>query len=398
MTPTIMTVYGTRPEAIKLAPVITALHADPRFETVTVVTGQHRDMLDAINAAFEITPAHDLDVFEPGAALTTLAAKTLTGLGPVLRRVRPDAVVVQGDTTSALAAGLAAFYERIPVVHVEAGLRTTSIAAPYPEEGNRRLLSAITALHLAPTPAAADNLRRGGVAASDIVVTGNTVIDALQLTLARRPAPVDPAVADVLADPRRVVLVTAHRRESWGAPLAAVAEAIRRLADTHTDTVFVLPVHANPAVADVFRLALADTANVRLTDPLTYTDLCLVLQRSTLVITDSGGLQEEAPALGIPVIVLRDETERPEAVDAGTALLVGTDTERIVAAANQLLSDADAYAAMAQAINPFGDGRAAERTVAALAAMFDLGERIADFSPGGHVPTGSALSRKERDD
>lgn len=382
-----MTVYGTRPEAIKLAPLIASLDAHPHLSSVPVITGQHLEMLSQVNTVFGIEPRHDIAVFEPGMPLTRLAGKTTEAVGALLRSERPDAVLVQGDTTSALAAGLAAFCEQIPVIHLEAGLRTASIATPFPEEGNRRMLSQITTLHLAPTPAAHENLVRSGVDQGDIVVTGNTVIDALHSTVARGADYTDPALSGLDVDPRRVVLVTSHRRESWGEPMRRVAGALAELARRRDDVLFVLPLHANPAVATVFTEALSGRPNVLLTPSLAYPDLCRVLNRCTLVITDSGGLQEEAPALGKPVLVLRDDTERPEAVAAGTALLVGTDPTVIIGETERLLDDTDAYVRMARAQNPFGDGHAAARCTAAIASLFDLAERLPDFDPtAGHRP------------
>lgn len=382
--PSIMTVYGTRPEAIKMAPFIAALDTSDDFDVIPAVTGQHREMLDQVNRVFGITPHVDLDIFEHGMSLSTVTEKTLARLTPAIRELRPDALAVQGDTTSALAAALAGFYEQIPVVHLEAGLRTDSIASPFPEEGNRRLVTQITALHLAPTAASRENLLRSGADERSIAVTGNTVIDALLTTAARDDLPIeDAAFARAHADPRRMVLVTSHRRESWGDPMRRTAEALRRLATRHADTLFVFPLHANPAVREIFRPVLEGFDNVVLTEPLSYTDLCQALSRCHLVITDSGGIQEEAPALGKPVVVLRDDTERPEAIDAGTAVLVGTDTDLIERTTDRLLTDADAYAAMALARNPFGDGRAAERSVAALRSHFGIGSRLPDFTYEG---------------
>ncbi|WP_029288107.1 non-hydrolyzing UDP-N-acetylglucosamine 2-epimerase [Cellulomonas sp. HZM] len=375
-----MPVYGTRPEAIKMAPIVAALESDPRLDCTVVVTGQHRAMLDQVNEVFGITPAHDLDIFAHGQGLEAVTSRTLERLTPVLRDERPDVVVVQGDTTSAFAAGLAAFYLKIPVVHVEAGLRTATIWSPFPEEGNRRLLSHITSLHLAPTAGSRDNLLREGVDPTTVVVTGNSVIDALLSTAKVERPVVDPILAAADLDGRRVVLVTSHRRESWGEPMRSTARALARLATTEPEVVFVLPLHANPLVREIFVPALSELPNVLLTEPLGYTDFAQLTARSTLVVTDSGGVQEEAPSLGKPVLVLREDTERPEAITAGTATLIGTDEERVVNEVGKLLHDASHYAAMANAVNPYGDGRAAERSVAAIAAMLGVGERLADFA------------------
>lgn len=377
----IMLVYGTRPEAIKMAPLVSALEHHGGLQVISVVTGQHREMLDEVNRVFDIRPAVDLDVFNHGAGLHEVSGQVLTRLAPVLRSYRPDAVVVQGDTNSAFAAALAAFYEKIPVVHLEAGLRTGSLDSPFPEEGNRRLITQLASLHLAPTPMSKQNLILEGVPESSIAVVGNTVVDAL-LTTVQRNYPAESALVSAqFASGRRSVLVTSHRRESWGRPMERVAEGIRRIAQIHTDTDFIFPLHANPSVQEIFTPALQDLSNVILTAPLSYTDLCLVLARAHLVITDSGGLQEEAPALGVPVIVLRDDTERPEALAAGTAVLVGTDPSSIFATADRLLTDAPEYERMASALNPFGDGHAAVRATAAISTFLGSGTRLPDFDP-----------------
>lgn len=374
-----MPIFGTRPEAIKMAPLVLALHEAPEFECIPVVTGQHREMLDQVNTAFGVEPVVDLDIFEHGMGLSRVIEKVLSRLTPVLEEFRPDAVVVQGDTTSALAAGLAAFNLQIPVVHLEAGLRTESIASPFPEEGNRRLLSQITSLHLAPTAASRQNLLNSGVAESDVAVTGNTVIDALQTAVARGLQAVDPALIGLENMDGPIVLVTSHRRESWGAPMERTASALAILAANRPEVTFVFPLHANPRVRAVFEPVLSKFENVRLTESLTYTDLALMLSLATLVVTDSGGIQEEAPALGKPVLVLREDTERPEAIDAGVAKLVGTNTQLIVEQVSLLLDDRTAYDAMARSLNPFGDGEATSRSVAALAELFGIGDRLPDF-------------------
>lgn len=374
-----MPIFGTRPEAIKMAPLILALQGAEEFECLPVVTGQHRAMLDQVNEAFGVVPVVDLDIFEHGMTPSGVIEKVLNRLTPVLEEHKPDAVVVQGDTTSALAAGLAAFNSQIPVVHLEAGLRTESISSPFPEEGNRRLLSQVSALHLAPTAASRQNLLNAGIPEADIAVTGNTVIDALQTAVARGLKAVDPALVGLEDVSGPIVLVTSHRRESWGAPMERTARALVHLARTRPEVTFVFPLHANPRVRETFEPALRGFDNVRLTESLTYTDLALMLSLATLVVTDSGGIQEEAPALGKPVLVIREDTERPEAIDAGVAKLLGTDTQRIIDDVNLLLDDSDEYDAMAHALNPFGDGKAASRAVAALAAHFGVGERLPDF-------------------
>lgn len=381
--PRVMLVYGTRPEAIKMAPLVQALRRDERFEPIVVVTGQHREMLDQVNEFFGITPDRDLDIHESGQTLTQVTVRTLTGVDQAIADLRPDLLLAQGDTTSAFAAGLAGFYHQVPVVHVEAGLRTGTIASPYPEEANRRLLTQVTALHLCPTTGAADNLLRENTDPSTVVVTGNTVIDAL-LDAVRRPVPLtDPALSAALSqDPdRRVLLVTAHRRESWGEPMAAIGRAVARVATRYPDVLVVLPAHRNPTVRAAILPHIEHLANVVVTEPLEYGQFCTLMNRSYLILTDSGGVQEEAPALSKPVLVMRENTERPEAVDYGVAALVGTDEQTVVAAVTRLLDDPQAYARMAGAANPYGDGNACERSLAALAALTGIGQRMADFDP-----------------
>ena len=378
--PTVMLVYGTRPEAIKMAPIVAAIKAAPDLTASVVVTGQHREMLDQVNGLFGIEPDHDLDLLAQGQTLSQVTTRVLDRLAPVLEQVKPDAVVVQGDTTSAFAAGLAAFYQKIPVFHVEAGLRTDNPLNPFPEEMNRRLTTRMSVLHLAPTSTSRDNLLAEGVAPETVVVTGNTVIDALLSTVRGRDGFETPSLKILDDTDGRVVLVTAHRRESWGEPLQAVGRALNRLATSFPDVTFVLPLHANPIVREALIPSVGGLDNVIVTDPLEYGDFSRLIERSTVVLTDSGGVQEEAPSLGKPVLVMRENTERPEAVDAGTVRLIGTDEEVVVEAMTTLLTDDAAFAEMANAVNPYGDGRAAERTVAAIRQYFGLGERIADFA------------------
>ncbi|WP_282958953.1 non-hydrolyzing UDP-N-acetylglucosamine 2-epimerase [Phycicoccus avicenniae] len=374
-----MTIYGTRPEAIKVAPVIRGLEAHPDLESVTVVTGQHREMLDQVNEIFGITPDHDLDVFAHGQTLNGLMAKVFDRLDPVLVAERPDAVVVQGDTSTVAAASIAAFYRQIPVVHVEAGLRSGDIHSPFPEEANRKLTSQTTALHLAPTPTSRANLEREAVDPAGIAVTGNTVIDALLHTVGQDVPLTDPRLQAVEDADRPVLLVTTHRRENWGGAMEGVGRALARVAKTYPEHVLVLPAHRNPIVREAVLPALEGLENVVVTEPLAYGEFTRVMARASIVLTDSGGVQEEAPSLGKPVLVMRENTERPEAVDAGTVRLIGTGEDRIVEEMSRLLDDPAAYAAMANAVNPYGDGRAAERSVAAIAEMFGLGERLPDF-------------------
>lgn len=380
MRPRIMTVYGTRPEAIKCAPLVTAVEASDDLDGVVVVTGQHREMLDQVNVLFGITPDHDLDVMSHGQTLSGIFARVLDGLDPVLAAERPDAVVVQGDTTTSTAAALAAFHRGIPVVHLEAGLRSGDLASPFPEEGNRRLTSQIADLHLAPTATSRDNLLREGIAAADVVVTGNTVIDALHQTVRQHVPFTDPALEDLAASGQRVVLVTTHRRENWGDAMVGVGRALATLARRFPDVAVVLPVHRNPVVRGAVLPAVADVPNVLVTEPLPYGEFARLMATATLLLTDSGGVQEEAPSLGKPVLVMRDTTERPEAVGAGTVRLIGTDEATVVREVATLLTDDAAYRRMAHAVNPYGDGRAADRSVAAVAHLLGLGERAEEFA------------------
>jgi UDP-N-acetylglucosamine 2-epimerase (non-hydrolysing) len=379
----VMVVFGTRPEAIKVAPLIQALAAGPWSRPVVAVTAQHRRILDQVLQLFDICPEYDLDIMRSGQTLTDVTVGALGGLGLVLADAAPDLVVVQGDTTTTFAAALAGFYRQVPVVHLEAGLRTGNVLSPYPEEMNRRLTTQLTSLHLAPTPTARANLLAEGVAPGSVVVTGNTVIDALHMTVGRRVPYRDQQLAGLDSDPRPVLVVTAHRRESWGEPMAAIGAALASLARYHQDLLIVLPVHPNPRVRHVLLPAVAGLANVLVVEPLAYGEFARLLDRATIVLTDSGGVQEEAPSLGKPVLVMRDTTERPEAVAAGTARLVGTDHDRIVANVDSLLQDADAYAAMANSVNPYGDGRAAERSCQAMARLLGLDATVCEFTPDG---------------
>ncbi len=389
----IMVVYGTRPEAVKVAPLIRGLAESSLFTPLVAVTAQHRSMLDQVNDVFGIKPDVDLDIHQPGQTLTDITTRALRGVQQVLAEHGPDAVVVQGDTTTVFAAALAAFYEQVPVVHLEAGLRTGDPYSPYPEEINRRLATRLAALHLAPTGTSRANLVAENVPAESIVVTGNTVIDALLWTVGRQLEYGDPALADLDQTSAPVLLVTAHRRESWGAPMQAIGRALARVAVAHPDLRVVFPIHRNPLVRDAIMPAIGHLANVTVTEPLPYGGFARLMKRAAVILTDSGGVQEEGPSLGKPVLVMRDTTERPEAVQAGTVKLVGTDEDLIVAAVCRLLTSASAYASMANAVNPYGDGKAAGRSVAALAHYFGLSPAPEEFGcplPAQPAPAPSA--------
>lgn len=355
-------ILGTRPEAIKLAPVIQVFQRAPQFDTQVVLTGQHREMVAQVMQLFNLKADADLEIMQMQQSLSDITCRSLRGLETLFEQQQPDLVLVQGDTTTAFAATLAAFYQKIPVGHVEAGLRTDNIFDPYPEEANRRLISQLAQLHFAPTPQAVENLQRSGVL-GEIHQTGNTVIDALLSVAEQQPA----CQIDGLEwDKYRVLLTTVHRRENWGEPLQGIAQSFLQILEKFEDTALLLPLHRNPIVREPLQKILGKHPRVFLTDPLDYGELVGAIQRSHLLLTDSGGLQEEAPSLGKPVLVLRKTTERPEAVTAGTARLVGTQTEEIVMAAAELLSNPAAYEKMATAINPFGDGHAAERILQAV--------------------------------
>lgn len=366
----ILTIFGTRPEAIKMAPVVKALAESPDFESVVCVTGQHREMLDQVLKLFEIDAQHDLNVMRPGQALFAVTSRILEGVGEVLRSVRPDRVLVHGDTTTTLAASLAAFYEKIPVGHVEAGLRTGNIYSPWPEEVNRKATTAIADLHFAPTQAARENLLAEAVPSSRVFVTGNTVIDALQWVSRRldEDGPLRATVEAALPPPdpaRKLILVTGHRRESFGKKFEDMCAALAILGE-RPDVDIIYPVHLNPNVQEPVNRMLSGRSNIRLVAPLDYLPFVALMKRSHLILTDSGGIQEEGPSLGKPVLVMRDTTERPEAVAAGTVRLTGTDTSKIVEQATELLDDQNAYDKMSRAHGPYGDGRAAEQILEVL--------------------------------
>ncbi len=377
----VLVVFGTRPEAVKMAPLIKQLDAHGEiFQTRVCVTAQHRMMLDQILDAFEIRPHYDLDVMSPGQGLYDITAHVLAGIRPVLTEFEPDLVLIQGDTTTTFATALAAYYEHIDVAHVEAGLRTGDIYSPYPEEMNRQLTTRLSKYHFAPTPLNRDNLLKENVDSEHIAVTGNTVIDALLMVAARlegdrqkrervieniHQAGLAPGI---LESGSRTVLVTGHRRESFGAGFVNICEAIRDVANRHEDVHIIYPVHLNPNVREPVGKILSEIGNVHLIEPVSYEEFVHLMSTAYLLLTDSGGIQEEAPALAKPVLVMRDNTERPEAVEAGTARLVGTDRAGIVARVEELLTDADVYARMATATNPYGDGTAAQKIVQFLSA------------------------------
>lgn len=367
----VLTVIGTRPEVIKMAPVIQQLERQPaHFTVIKVLTGQHREMSLPYLSLFKIRADHDLAIMRRGQSLNGIVERVLRALPAVLEKARPDIVLVQGDTTSAFAAALASYHQKIAVGHVEAGLRTNNRFNPYPEEMNRRLIGALASIHFAPTSVARDNLLNEGVPKEDIFVTGNTVIDALQSVTRRSFEFSDPVLSKIPYSKSRVICVTTHRRESFGAPMRNTLQALRQIATRYSNVEIVFPVHYNPNVREqVFRL-LGDCERIHLVEPLTYEAFLHLMNRSYFVLTDSGGIQEEAPALGKPVLVLRDTTERPEGVKAGTARLIGTDRERIVSAVAELLENERAYRRMAHAVNPYGDGRASVRIAKILKARY----------------------------
>jgi UDP-N-acetylglucosamine 2-epimerase (non-hydrolysing) len=365
----VLSVFGTRPEAIKMAPVVRALQGADHFESIVCVSAQHRAMLDQVLNVFGLKADHDLDLMTSGQSPADVTARVLQRLPPLLQQIRPDVLLVQGDTMTSFAAAFAAYLERIPSGHVEAGLRTGDRYQPFPEEMNRVLTTRLASLHFAPTSKARDALLAEGVPPADVHLTGNTVIDALLQTVRPNYAFRTPALS-ALDPKRRLILVTTHRRESFGAPLRSTCAAIRDLATSFPDLQFVLPVHPNPQVKQTVERLLCDIPGMYLIDPVDYLEFVHLMHRSYLILTDSGGVQEEAPSLGKPVLVLREVTERPEGVDAGTAVVVGTDRERIVATATELLTSRTAYERMANAVNPYGDGQASGRIVAALRERF----------------------------
>jgi UDP-N-acetylglucosamine 2-epimerase (non-hydrolysing) len=365
----VMTLFGTRPEAIKMAPLVHRISGHPELQSIVCVTGQHREMLDQVLRTFSITPDVDLDVMRPDQRLAQTTATILTEVDAVLERYQPDWVLVQGDTTTVMAASLAAFYRRIKIAHVEAGLRTFDKHSPFPEEANRRIADALADLYFAPTETSRANLLREGVPDKRVIVTGNSVVDALLLVRER----VRGRSLAHLAGPlngRRLILVTSHRRESFGEPFENTCRALRAIALRYQDSVqIVYPVHLNPNIQTRAHELLGGVANITLTDPVDYETMVALMDQAYLILTDSGGLQEEAPSLGTPLLILREKTERVEVVECGAGLLVGTDTDKIVRETTRLMEDPAAYARMAGAGNPYGDGRASQRMVEALLAF-----------------------------
>ncbi|MBV6750877.1 UDP-N-acetylglucosamine 2-epimerase (non-hydrolyzing) [Pseudomonas chlororaphis] len=369
MTLKVLCIIGTRPEAIKMAPVIKALQAESGISCRVLATAQHRSMLDQVLDFFDITPDVDLDIMRPNQSLATLTARLLEGLDKVLLAEKPDVVLAQGDTTTVMGAALACFYQRIPFGHIEAGLRTGDMYNPFPEEANRVIVGKLARWHFAPTRGAMENLLQEGIAATAITMTGNTVIDALLMSAAK------PLALDLELDERkRLVLVTSHRRENFGEPFRSICQALRTLAERNADVQILYPVHPNPNVKDIAYEILGQVPNIILCEPLDYAQFVAAMKRSYLIISDSGGVQEEGPALGKPVLVLREETERPEAVELGVVKLVGADQENIIGQAQRLLDDPAAYKTMARGVSPYGDGLAAGRIVEVLVRHFQTCE------------------------
>lgn len=371
----VLSIFGTRPEAIKMAPLVKALNAAEGIDAKVCVTAQHREMLDQVLDLFEIVPEYDLNIMKPGQSLYDVTTNILLGLKPILEEFKPDLVLVHGDTSTTLSASLAAFYQQILVGHVEAGLRTGNLSSPWPEEGNRKLTGAITKLHFAPTKTSQQNLLNEAVNTDDIVITGNTVIDALLQVVDK--VKTDTALISNLKakfpeldETKKLILVTGHRRESFGGGFERICEALVEIATAHPDTQILYPMHLNPNVREPVNRILKNVDNVHLIEPQDYLPFVYLMNQAHIIVTDSGGVQEEAPSLGKPVLVMRDTTERPEAVEAGTVKLVGTDKARIVNEVNNLLTNAQEYQSMSRAHNPYGDGKACERIVAKIKQHF----------------------------
>ena len=370
----IMAIFGTRPEAIKMAPVVRELLKHPEIETKVCLTAQHREMLDQVVDLFQLPVDYDLDIMKQGQSLYDITDRVLLGLKEVLEKEKPDLVLVHGDTTTTFSATLAAFYQQIDVGHVEAGLRTGNMYSPFPEEANRRLTSVLTTLHFAPTETARQNLLKENQKDDHIFTVGNSVIDALLATVKKDYVFEDKELQDI-EEHKRIILVTTHRRENLGEPMRNVYRALRRLVETVPDTEVVFPVHRNPLVRQAVKEVLDGVPGIHLVDPMEYEPFTNLMARSAIILTDSGGIQEEAPSLGKPVLVLRDTTERPEAVASGTVKLVGTDEDKVYNTAHKLLTDEKAYKEMAESINPYGDGHTSERIVQAILYFYGISEK-----------------------
>ena len=377
--PKILTIFGTRPEAIKMAPLVNALRKNNEFETKIAVTAQHREMLDQVLGLFQIIPDYDLDIMQHGQTLSQVTSRVLNGLDGILSKERPDLVLVHGDTTTTFVAALASFYQQIPVGHVEAGLRTDNVYSPFPEEMNRRLTGSISNIHLAPTDQAAANLRKENIEENMIFITGNTVIDALLQTVGKDYSFTDPKLIEVLESNSKIILLTTHRRENWGQPMKNIFQAVKELVSKYEGITVVFPIHKNPQIRKLANEILGGLERVVMIEPLDYQPFANLMKNSYMVITDSGGMQEEAPSLGKPVLVLRDTTERPEALNAGTVCLVGTDKAKIMEQVSLLLEDQEQYRKMSKASNPYGDGRACKRIIGALSYYFGITDRPDDF-------------------
>ncbi len=370
----VMSIFGTRPEAIKMAPVVRELLKHPEIETKVCLTAQHREMLDQVVDLFQLPVDYDLDIMKQGQSLYDITDRVLLGLKEVLEKEKPDLVLVHGDTTTTFSATLSAFYQQIDVGHVEAGLRTGNMYSPFPEEANRRLTSVLTALHFAPTETARQNLLKENQKDDHIFTVGNSVIDALLATVKKDYVFEDKELQDI-EEHKRIILVTTHRRENLGEPMRNVYRALRRLVETVPDTEVVFPVHRNPLVRQAVKEVLDGVPGIHLVDPMEYEPFTNLMARSAIILTDSGGIQEEAPSLGKPVLVLRDTTERPEAVASGTVKLVGTDVDKVYNTAYKLLTDEKAYKEMAESINPYGDGHTSERIVQAILYFYGISEK-----------------------
>lgn len=359
----VMAVFGTRPEGIKMAPVVMKLKSEKNIQPIVVLTAQHRQMLDQVMNLFDLKADYDLDIMKDRQTLSDITVRVLTGLEKIMEEVKPDIVLVQGDTTTVLAGALSAFYHKIPVGHVEAGLRTDDMYNPFPEEMNRRIVSSLASIHFAPTREAKENLLKFGVEENKIYLTGNTVVDSLQYILAKNDVVYPKEFIDFHDDKKKILFVETHRRENLGEPMRNICKALKRIVDKYQDVEIVFSVHRNPAVRDVVFAELSNIDRVLLMDPVDYPVMIGLMKKSFFVLTDSGGLQEEAPSIGKPVIVLRENTERPEGLRAGTAILAGTDENRVFEIASQLLEDNAVYEKMAKAVNPYGDGKASDRIV-----------------------------------